>query len=318
MLRFGHYYPNSPTRHFRSRTLAFRGIFVTFRSFLPESPRLLLTKDEIPKFKKVMRKIAAKNSSVITSVFEDLVLKAQEEEKKKVPFSQILKSFVLAKHLILLSLLFSLYLIIFSAINFNLHNMTGNIFINYFILTIFDIPGNIIGNWASDYLGRRMSSVLFEILSAICFIIPIIFINNEWIVVVFCAIAKMFGGAMMLAVYKQVGELFPTSLRATAYGVTGVVGMAASIVAPSITALGQKNPAIPYYFVCGFSIIGAILCSFLPETLGLPYPQTMREAISIGKNQPYFSIIYKGNVHKKLHQTKPKKVRTLDVSEIKA
>ncbi|RXG69755.1 hypothetical protein Avbf_07825 [Armadillidium vulgare] len=115
--------------------------------------------------------------------------------------------------------------------------MTGNIFINYFILTIFDIPGSIIGNWASDYLGRRMSSVLFEVLSAICFVIPIIFINNKWIVVVFCAIAKMFGGAMLLSVYKQVGELFPTPLRATAYGVTGVVGMAASIVAPSITAL---------------------------------------------------------------------------------
>ncbi|RXG56327.1 hypothetical protein Avbf_10097 [Armadillidium vulgare] len=69
--------------------------------FLPESPRLLLTKDEIPKFIKVMRKIAAKNHSVITSEFDDLVLKAQEEEKKKVPFSQILRSFVLAKHLIL-------------------------------------------------------------------------------------------------------------------------------------------------------------------------------------------------------------------------
>ncbi|RXG55179.1 hypothetical protein Avbf_14605 [Armadillidium vulgare] len=115
--------------------------------------------------------------------------------------------------------------------------MTGNIFINYFVLTIFDIPGSIIGNRASDFLGRRMSSVLFEILSGICFIIPIIFINNEWIVVVFCAAAKMFFAAMAISVYQQIGEIFPTPLRATAYGVTGNVGMAASIFAPSITAL---------------------------------------------------------------------------------
>ncbi|KAL7648377.1 UNVERIFIED_CONTAM: hypothetical protein RMT77_000283 [Armadillidium vulgare] len=293
-------------------------VFFFYWRFLPESPRLLLTKDEIPKFKKVMRKIAAKNSSVITLEFDDLVLKAREEEKKKVPFSQILKSFVLAKHLILICVLYGLYFTVNSGIIFNLHNMTGNIFINYFILTIFDIPGSIIGNWASDYLGRRMSSVLFEILSAICFIIPIIFINNEWIVVVFCAAAKMFCAAMTISVYQQIGEIFPTPLRATAYGVTGNVGMAASVFAPSITALGQENQAIPYYIMCVFSVLCALICSFLPETLGLPYPQTMREAISIGKNQSYFSIIYKGNVHKKLHQTKAKKVRMLDISEAKA
>ncbi|KAB7495715.1 Organic cation transporter 1 [Armadillidium nasatum] len=150
---------------------------------------------------------------------------------------------------------------------------------------------------------------------------PVSYILDKWIVVVFCAAAKMFFAAMAISVYQQIGEIFPTPLRATAYGVTGNVGMAASVFAPSITALAHLVRRIKLYLIilmCAFSFLCALICSFLPETLGLPYPQTMREAISIGKNQPYFSIIYKGNVHKRRHQTKAKKVSTLDVSESKS
>lgn len=48
----------------------------------------------------------------------------------------------------------------------------------------------------------------------------------------------------------------------------------------------------------GICLFGVILSSFLPETVGQPIPQTMKEALRIGQNQPFFSFIHKWNAHK--------------------
>ena len=64
----------------------------------------------------------------------------------------------------------------------------------------------------------------------------------------------------------------------------------------SLFKQGQKNPRLPYLIWTGIGIFGALLSTFLPKTLNNPLPQTMEEAIQIGKNQSYFSCIHKGNV----------------------
>ena len=57
---------------------------------------------------------------------------------------------------------------------------------------------------------------------------------------------------------------------------------------------------MPFYIWFGFGLFATLLATFLPETLDHPLPQTMKEALNIGKNQPYFSIIHKWNVQKYL------------------
>ncbi|KAL7648375.1 UNVERIFIED_CONTAM: hypothetical protein RMT77_000281 [Armadillidium vulgare] len=288
-------------------------IFFLFWWLIPESPRFLLSKDKIPKFKKIMTKIAKCNGKKIGPDFETLVVIAQEEEKKKkVPFTMVLKSFALIKHLVLLSIALSLAFMFYTGISLNLHNMTGNMFLNYFMLTIFELPGILFGHWSSAYFGRRLSAVFFQSLATINIIIPVFFLDSPWTVSLFCSISKMFSGSTYVCVYKQIGELFPTPLRASAYGVTGVIALAATVIVPSIIAIGHDSKATPYYFLCGFVLLQTITVSFLPETLGLPYPQTIKEAMVIGKDQSYFSIIYKGNLHKKRQNPTTKADETKD------
>ncbi|RXG67347.1 hypothetical protein Avbf_17768 [Armadillidium vulgare] len=108
----------------------------------------------------------------------------------------------------------------------------------------------------------------------------------------------MFASSAALVVYMQIGELFPTPLRTSAYGVTGMIGAAAVIWIPPLIAMGGTNALLPYYILFGMSLFGLLLCTFLPETVGQPLPQTIHEADLIGRNQPYFSIIHKWNAHK--------------------
>ncbi|RXG53286.1 Organic cation transporter 1 [Armadillidium vulgare] len=247
-------------------------------------------------FKKVMNQIARTNGKTLSPEFNKLVIIAQKDEKKKVPISKILKSGVLAKHLFLVCILSMLGNMFYVGLEFNLHNMTGNTFVNFFILAVFEIPGSIIVSYCTDKFGRRLTSAVFGILSAACIILTIPFIYNKWAIVALCGISKSFIGGLFIGIYKQIGELFPTPLRATAYGITGIAGFASTVVVPSITALGAKDPRITYYFLFGFSLLITLFGSLVPETLGLPYPQTIREALLIGKDQSYFSIYYKGKV----------------------
>ncbi|KAL7648368.1 UNVERIFIED_CONTAM: hypothetical protein RMT77_000274 [Armadillidium vulgare] len=271
-------------------------IYFFYWRILPESPRYLLSRDKISEFKKVMNQIARTNGKTLSSEFDKLIILAQEEEKKKLPFSKVLKSGVLFKHLIIVCALTMLGTMFYVGLEFNLHNMTGNTFVNFFILAVFEIPGSIMGSYCTDKFGRRLSSTVFGFISAACIIMIVPFITNKWVTVALCGISKSFIGGMFIGLYKQIGELFPTPLRATAYGITGIVGFASTVVVPTITALGAIDVRIPYYFLCGFCLLVALFSTFLPETLGLPYPQTIREALLIGKGQSYFSIYYKGKV----------------------
>ena len=58
--------------------------------------------------------------------------------------------------------------VIAAGINMNVHNMLGNVLVNYFILRSFEFPGNIIGIICCAYLGRRFNCIISMLLAAFC------------------------------------------------------------------------------------------------------------------------------------------------------
>ncbi|RXG53382.1 Solute carrier family 22 member 7 [Armadillidium vulgare] len=267
-------------------------------TILPESPRWLLSKSRISECEKYLKRISETNGRTYSEATREYLLQAQKEETQSYSLKTVMRSFTLAKHLFLTSLILSIIFIIYSGILLNIHNMEGNKAVTFFILMIFDIPGNVFGSFAAQYAGRRTSSVVIMGATCISCILAAIFARDPWVLIVFCGLSKMFASSAALVVYMQIGELFPTPLRTSAYGVTGMIGAAAVIWIPPLIAMGGTNALLPYYILFGMSLFGLLLCTFLPETVGQPLPQTIHEADLIGRNQPYFSIIHKWNAHK--------------------
>lgn len=50
---------------------------------------------------------------------------------------------------------------------------------------------------------------------------------------------------------------------------------------------GTSDQKLPYYILSGLSVFGAAVSTFLPETLGLPLPQTVEQANQVGYGQKY-------------------------------
>ena len=51
-------------------------------------------------------------------------------------------------------------------------------------------------------------------------------------------------------------------------------------------------PAMPFYILCGFSLIASITILFLPETGDSNLPNTLEEGDEFGKDQAFFHLLF--------------------------
>ena len=97
-----------------------------------------------------------------------------------------------------------------------------------------------------------------------------------------------FGVSSSLAVmFVYTAELFPTSMRNTAVGTCSLFARIGGMLAPQVVSLGSLCfQSLPLGIMGVTSLIGGILIlAVLPETLGKLLPDTVKDALELGKPQ---------------------------------
>ncbi|KAG7164823.1 organic cation transporter 1-like [Homarus americanus] len=278
-------------------------LFLLYWKFLPESPRWLLSVNRVKECEAIMTQVAITNGRRVPPDLRRLLEEARAAEKKSASVRDLLKHKTLRKHLLIATLNTVIFCVVYSGIVLNIHNMTGNEFVNFFVLSLVEIPGNILGMVSAQYLGRRLTTIYTLSLSAIFSGLASTAITDQWLLVTFCGLVKLFVTEAVLVVYVQIGELFPTPLRSISYGVTAVTGLSATVLVPTLMALGNTDRKLPYYILCSLCLCGAMVSTFLPETLGLPLPQTVQQASKVGRDQPYCAIVTHWTKHNRTPST---------------
>jgi hypothetical protein len=89
-------------------------------------------------------------------------------------------------------------------------------------------------------------------------------------VLVFACVAAFFGTGFFTGSGLIGGELFPTSIRATALGVSYNVGRGLSAMAPAtIGALSERHGLAAAFIASAIAFAGAAVAAlFIPETMG--------------------------------------------------
>ncbi|XP_061103250.1 solute carrier family 22 member 4-like isoform X4 [Conger conger] len=75
--------------------------------------------------------------------------------------------------------------------------------------------------------------------------------------------------------YPYTAELYPTVLRNTAIGICSMASQLGAIAAPYFLYLGTYYKSLPYIIMGTLSVLGGLLGFLLPETYGLPLPETI-------------------------------------------
>ena len=120
-------------------------------------------------------------------------------------------------------------------------------------------------------------------------------------------VGKFGAAACFTIVFVYTAELFPTEIRSTAIGSSSLCGRIGGMLAPQVNhdrtrnyqvesvinppkqiiLLGEVNERLPFIVLGGSALLGGIFALLnLPETLGKKLPETMEEALNLGKKKP--------------------------------
>uniref|UniRef100_A0A6A7G6M1 Organic cation transporter 1-like n=2 Tax=Hirondellea gigas TaxID=1518452 RepID=A0A6A7G6M1_9CRUS len=268
---------------------------------VPESPRWLLSMGRVQECSSVLHKIACSNNKVDPPELLKVLCELQKEQRRPPGLATLVRVPAIRKRIIIVVLETVILCVVHSGIVFNIRNVSRNEFVNFFALSVVDVPGNILGMVSARFLGRRLTAVYTQCIAAgFCFFASVA--THNWLALtVLCCLGKVFLTSAVVVVFMQVGELLPTPLRGAGYGITGAMGLAGTVAMHLLMAMGGWDPRLPYYILGLLCLLGGSISSLLPETLGRPLPQTNAEASSIGYGNTFCACIHHWNVHKQVH-----------------
>ncbi|KAH7641992.1 organic cation transporter protein-like protein [Dermatophagoides farinae] len=263
--------------------------------YLPESPRWLLANEKYERAKSVLKEACKRNNRVevvkeFEYKFESLKNKAsklittgkaveeQEQEQSDSEKFMTLWSMVTNKKYCMMTLIlwFSFFVngFIYHGFSLNVEIIGGNIFINFALAGLVEIPSVVISLIGMRYIGRKAFIISTIVSAASCYATIAIFrllcddlSENDILLISLSMLGKMFIFATFNAIYIHAGEIFPTKLRQSGVSSCSISARAGSTIAPFVKDLtmsfGLTNTIIMFTVL---SLTAAIGTFFLPET----------------------------------------------------
>ena len=147
---------------------------------------------------------------------------------------------------------------------------------------IVELPAIVLTYLGIEFLGRRSSLAGFMLVSGLgCLAIQIVHGSgaNEAFATAFALLGKMCIAASFKISYLLSGEVFATSIRNSAMGLVSGVARIGAILAPFIVMAGEASPGLQFSVFGLLGLTGGLLALKLPETRGLPLPETVAEML---------------------------------------
>ncbi|KAH8401937.1 hypothetical protein KR009_008735 [Drosophila setifemur] len=268
----------------------FSVVFIFYICLVPESPRWLFTTGRLDKSIKILEKIAKCNKAPTDTIRPEIeaahaAMAARQPTKKgnvcdlfKTPFLR-LKTILMANDWLVVCMVY------YGTAQY-ISKLGGDIFVNNLVAAGVGIPGTCICVVMTKYLGRRITLIISNGLSALGLIVLACVSYQSPYAQVACAIVGLFGASISFPnVYLYGSELFPTVVRSNGMGLCSLVGRFGSVIAPLITDLSKFGPWIAPLIFGIFSILAMIGTFFIPETRGTQLPETLEDGEAFGKKE---------------------------------
>uniref|UniRef100_A0A6G1S9I1 Solute carrier family 22 member 6 n=1 Tax=Aceria tosichella TaxID=561515 RepID=A0A6G1S9I1_9ACAR len=156
-----------------------------------------------------------------------------------------------------------------------------NLFVSFSLAGATELPGILFTLVFMKLLPRKTTNILmFSAIFLICALqAPLKYYELGWLQQTSMILAKLFNSCSFICILYQTMELFPTSIRQTAYSSCSLASRIGSILAPFIKELSQMtNTLVPPVMFAVLSLMEIVLMRRLPETKGSDLPDTLLEA----------------------------------------
>ncbi|XP_044520602.1 solute carrier family 22 member 5-like [Gracilinanus agilis] len=267
---------------------------------IPESPRWLLSQGRLEEAEVIIRKAAKINGIVGPQIIFD-PMESQDLSSRKQQTHSILDLFRTPniRTITIMSIILWMTISVgYFGLSLDTPNLHGDNYLNCFLSAVIEVPAYIIAWLLLRYLPRRysMSASLFlggSVLLCIQLVPPDLYLLSIGLVMI-----GKFGITCAFAmVYVYTAELYPTVVRNMGVGASSMASRLGSILSPYFVYLGAYDRFLPYILMGTLTVLTAILTLFLPESFGIPLPDTIDEMLRV-KGIKYRKSLSRSNNNK--------------------
>ncbi|XP_049774832.1 solute carrier family 22 member 7-like [Schistocerca cancellata] len=270
------------------------GFAILLWKWFPESPRWLASQGEADRCLASLREIARVNGRTLPPATLQNLREAAGHKEKGVGVSSLFSSWTLFRNVMLLSVCRMIFSLAYYSVILNVTNLGGNPFLNWSVQSLAELPGYVAARFLADRLGRRWTLVGSVVGASVGNYIAASIVAEHGSSPVMTVLSVGIRLCLVLVnytAYLQANEMFPTCVRQTGTAIGNIAACILGVLGPYIVHLGTWDARLPFLVVGGITTLGAALASFLPETLHVRLPETLHEARSFGRDQPYFSCL---------------------------
>lgn len=257
------------------------GVFV-----VPESFRWLVSHYKTKQAEVVIARIAAVNGKKKPDVTKLIEITRKEEEMKQDKKYSILDIFrhkSLMKHSFLLWFIWLASGYSYYAISFGVEELSGDLYLNMFLLSAVEIPAQVVTWFFNNCIGRKWTCCLFYMIAALgglaVGVVQVLNPANSSVIINGCAmVAKLGVAAAWAALMTFTTETYPTVVRNIGYGCANSISRVGAMVAPQIVQLSKSVSGL-MYFLCGtLMFLSSISAALVPETKGKVMENQIRKS----------------------------------------
>jgi len=264
-------------------------LFFSYYFLLPQSIRWLVLKGKYSQAQEELKKIAKGNKVSFPTDEELLHYKKIDTESVNSGNNESL--FDLLKRPVLLARLLNVFLnwtvitMIYYGLSMNAATLAGDIFVNFALLSLTEIPGYTFSFLGMTYLGRRITLASSLLIGGVsCLLSSLLPTSYATLHTVLFLAGKFGATAAFGTTYLYTSELFPTRVRNVCVGLSSMMGRVGAIVSPYVARLGLLTGLVwlPMAVFAAAAIVSGTLTLLLPETRGKALPRTLQEAEGLG------------------------------------
>lgn len=257
------------------------GLFIV--NTIPESPRWLASQGRYDEAEAVLKKISMENGFGNKHVSLRRA-KSTSKSGSSVRSYGILDLFTnIGTCIITLIMIISWFVnsLVYYGLSLNVKNLGGNMYVNFVLAGLVEIPSYLLTVVLLNWSGRRKSLFYFMMGAAgscwTCMKLQEQENTNPAWLSFSAMLGKFCISASFAVLYVYAAELFPTVIRNIGMGVATVASRCGGILCPFVVLMGEQSRSLPMFIFACLSLVAGLAGLKLPETKGRPMPETMED-----------------------------------------